>query len=206
MGVEIVDPQGLWGRSAAAHRLVDDADVAAARNSGTLAAALDETGELYWVTTASPATSASDVDAAAEAERAGKARAEACQRIAARKVPASEALRRTALALLAPVNHAAAARLAHGWLRTAGIGPNLASAAKYLEAVRASGDTTLIQQVGCAMALAADEVVTREAKTWSAHHAGHVRRLTVDAEYRPTAWELRHLTLVDADASATTEE
>lgn len=206
MGVEIVDPQGLWGRKAAAHRLVDDGAIAEARAAGTLAAALDETGELYWVTTTAPATlGGSDEDDAAEAERAGKARAEACQRIAARKVAAAEALRRTALALITPVNHTAAGRLAHGWLRTAGVGPDLASAAKYFEVVRTSGDNALIQQVGYAMALAADELQTRDAKTWTAHQADYVRRLTVEAEYRPTAWELRRLTLVDADASPTTE-
>jgi hypothetical protein len=206
MGVEIVDPQGLWGRGAAAHRLVDDDAVTVARAAGTLAAALDETGELYWVTTSTPGAAAATDDDRGEVERAGKTRAEACQKIAARKVPASEALRRTAFALLTPVNHAGASRLAHGWMRTAGIGPDLASTSKYLEAVRASGDNALIQQVGCAMALAADELRVRDAlAAWTPEHATHVRRLTVEAEYQPTAWELRRLAHVDAETSPTEE-
>ncbi|MEV0732289.1 ParB N-terminal domain-containing protein [Polymorphospora sp. NPDC050346] len=191
-GVDIVDPEGMWGRQAASHRLVDDEAIEEARRGGTLAAALDKTGELYWVTTSSVEQPANALDDRAEAERAAKARAEACQSIVARRVTVAEALRRLTDAALAPIALGPAHRLAYGWLRSAGVGPDIANPAKYIAEVYTSTDTALRQLVATATALAVEEVLTREAKEWGPRQVAHVRRLTVEATpgYSPTAWEM----------------
>jgi ParB family transcriptional regulator, chromosome partitioning protein len=202
-GVEIVDPRGLWGRNAAAHRLVDDEAVARAREAGQLAAALDETGTLYWVTTAAvDARPASDADAKAQAAEAGKARAEACRVIVGRKVSAADALRHGVDVRLSSVDLGAAQRLAHGWLRSAGIGPDIAGTARYVAAVYDSADTALRQQVAEAVALAVEELQVRGTTVWGPRHRTHLQRLITEGSHSPTAWELAQM---DARSDETDE-
>ncbi len=56
--LELVDPETLWGSAAPAHRLHDDAEIAAARSAGTLRAAPDARGDFVYASTsaAPPAT------------------------------------------------------------------------------------------------------------------------------------------------------
>jgi ParB family transcriptional regulator, chromosome partitioning protein len=191
-GVELLDPVQLWGSAGAAkRRLTDQGAIAQARAAGSLAAAIDTSGELYYLTLNEPDDHASSEDGQEEdkaRKAASRARAMACAQIARRRPSSADALRRLATCIISRDADNDALRLAHRWLTEAGIGPATDRHDQYAEALLA-GEPELAVQFAHAAALAGEELRTRRAQTWDARAAAHVRRLMADAEYIPTAWE-----------------
>jgi ParB/RepB/Spo0J family partition protein len=134
---------------------------------------------------------------AQERKNASHARELACARIAARKQLAPEMLRRVSAAAVSLGLDARALKLAHRWLRSASIGPELDDPHAFAAAALVAQDG-LAQRLAYAMALAADELRVQRLKEWDAAAAVHLRRLMADAEHSPSDWERRQLDAAEA--------
>ncbi len=203
--LELVDTAALWGEAAVAHRLHEDADIAAAREAGTLRAATDARGDFIYVTTAAHSSPAGRPprqrgDHDTERRAATSARAAACRRIAGRKPVASEALRRLALCVADRSSaYTDALRLAHQWLQASNVGPDSKDHLTFRDAIVHGEDDQLVVHLAVAMSLAYDELRARDAdREWDAADAAHLHRLITEASYQPTAWELDRLARADS--------
>jgi ParB/RepB/Spo0J family partition protein len=81
-------------------------------------------------------------------------------------------------------SHVAASRLAHRWLRGAGVGPAIDDPTTYLRAV----EDEEVVRAAFAVALAAEELHARQAEGWDARSAEQLERLT-SGGYRRSAWD-----------------
>ncbi len=117
-----------------------------------------------------------------------------CEQLAANRPSPDEAAEAIARHCLSGApGHRDAVRLAHRWLRTAGVGPtDLAEPSAYIAAV-APNDLVHVAYV---VALAADEVRIRDPRrAWDRRDLAHLHRLE-QAGYTPTDWERDRLTAV----------
>ncbi|MEU7802707.1 ParB N-terminal domain-containing protein [Micromonospora arborensis] len=92
----------------------------------------------------------------------------------------------------AGAGHASALRLAHHWLRTAGVGPALDDPNAY--AISAAQTPANLVALAYAIALAADELHCRDERreTWDVRAVDHYRRLLA-AGHAATEWDAAHL-------------
>lgn len=210
-GLEVVTFSETDGELAATpKRISEPEDIEYARAAGHLAAAIDRSGMLYYVSTAAapealPATTvsvpnqptAADKDKEAESaariarrDRAAAARNRdgACAVVAARKIVATEALRRISAAAVSVGLSAEALTLAHRWLRAEEFGPDLADPRAFAQQVHNSGEAV---QLAYAMALAADELHVRQLSDQpDPRAAAHIRRLMADVkDFVPSDWD-----------------
>ncbi len=138
------------------------------------------------------AAAAAAVAEAQERKSAAQAREASCARIAGRKQLAAEALRRLTAAALTLGLDARALKLAHRWLRTASLGPQIDDPSEYAAAALTANDGSA-QRLAYAMALAADELRVQRLSGWDAEAAAYLRRLMADGEHYPSDWERRRL-------------
>ncbi|MGW5250938.1 ParB/RepB/Spo0J family partition protein [Streptomyces sp. NPDC004129] len=115
-----------------------------------------------------------------------------CARLAARVPTANSALRRLSAAVLQLSPSSEALGLAHGWLRRAGVGPEIDDPAEYAQVAADAGPRLRIQ-IAHAVALAADEPSTARARAWGRREVAHVRPLIDEVGYLPSSPERRLL-------------
>jgi ParB family chromosome partitioning protein len=184
-------------------------DVRAHEKAGCLAAAIDYDGrpDYACVNPASHGRPSGETPEQAEEKqlrKAAKARDAACTAIAAGPLPpAGELARILAATLLEGVSHAETLRVACKWLRDAGMVPDGAGHYALHKQLTAAGDHAGLARYAYACTLAAAELHARSRHAaWGGRHAAHLARLTAEAGYQPTAWELARLEEVRQAAEA----
>ncbi len=204
-GIRLVDASGAWGPQAQAVIVSEPDEIESARQAGNLRGSVDALGNFaYAVEIPQQATGADSggisrrrqrPEDSGERSAAAAARDDACQRIAARRPHATEAVRRLAAGMVERhTSYGEALRMAHQWLAAAGVGPDSPDPATFRDTIRESGDGGLLTQLAFAVALAYDELRARETRpTWDRRDVEHLDRLIGDTRYAPTAWEANRL-------------
>ncbi|WP_432830569.1 ParB/RepB/Spo0J family partition protein [Dactylosporangium sp. CA-092794] len=121
------------------------------------------------------------------AQNSGAGRFSSCERLAAQRASAEDVTQVIAqYAIRGASYHRDAVRLAHRWLRKAGIGPvGLTDPTAYLAAVEPAD----VVHVAFVIAVAADEARMRDPRrSWDGRDVAHLRRLEA-AGHQTTEWE-----------------
>ncbi len=184
--IPVVDPTQTWGAAASAHRLHDEHDVTAAREDGTLHAAVTSHGLAYYSSAPAAASETSAEVSPRQRRAAATARAAACAQLVAKRPGTRQMTSEISTAVLHGLAHTDCLKLAHAWLGER-VGPATPTPLEW--AHHLSTDETARTWVAWAMSVAAQELRTRSAETWTADHIAHVRRLIDQAGYLPAPWE-----------------
>lgn len=201
-----LDARGVKvGEQGQIHRMnwqrVSGRDVKRCEKAGCLAAEIDFDGHPDYACVkpashpaAAPAQTPQQEEEK-EFRKAVKARDAACAAIAAGPLPpAGELARILAATLLEGTGHAETLRLACKWLRDAGMVPDGTGHYAWHKQLTVAGDHAGLARYAYACTVAAGELHARFRHTaWDARQAAHLARLTAEAGYQPTAWELARL-------------
>ncbi|MEU7822947.1 ParB N-terminal domain-containing protein [Catellatospora sp. NPDC049133] len=205
-GVKVVDPNKRFGGSAYSHRVVGEKALAAAREAGTLVAAIGHKGELDYysdgpIKAKDNRTQEDERKAAAEKakQQAAEAREETAALLAAAAPKLPEAASTIADALIARTGQDEK-RMAMRWLTAAGIGgpkPGKGESYSTWWDDIAGRPWPVRSTAAHALALTRREIAVANSAHLDAHHLAWIEDLTAEG-YVPNEWEQRRIDLAKA--------
>ena len=191
--LEIVDPPVRFGRAYADHRVTEPQDVAAARETEVLVAAISSEGDLEYYSVeaqARPGTALHEH----QRRQAATARAHVCRQLVAIPPTPQEAMADLVRITLSgfAAEWGSALRLTHAWLRETDLGASSDDPQEWLASLAAASPADQ-QWVAWALTVARDETHAAAIhRDWDRETRDHITRLQRHG-YSPTGWELDRL-------------